>query len=846
MRSMPRLAALAVISLLAMPLIAATYVVPPDAEMIQRSDDIVIATAAASTVERSAQGGIVTRYTLQIEEVLKGDRRIGQALTLTERGGRLGEASQVVFGSPVYVAGHRYLVFTSANRAGDPTTFGLQLGQFAFEQDGDEARVLRAPLSGFDQNGGRFVERARDAERFLEYIRDVVAGRYASPSYFVYGGPIESKVGVVEQAFTRASYLVLSDARWQSPVASFVVNGSAAGLDSSGAISNGMAQWNGVGVGINYTTGGQDPTATGGTNSSDNKNSILFNDPNNEIDDGTALGLASAWFSSNSYTVGGETFLPIIEVDVTIEKQSGWTPGTYAQVCLNSVMTHELGHTLGFRHSDQNKAFSGPCPAGFDCTTDAIMVAVIPCQQFNGAIHAWDVRAAETVYGNGPAPCTPPQITGQPQSTSVAEGQQATLSVTATGTAPLSYVWYQGATGNTASPVGTGQTLNVVPPASGTTYWVRVTGQCAPPADSTAATVTVTCGAPQITSGPSSVSISEGESAALSVSATGSSLTYQWFQGTPPTGTPVGTNSPTLIVSPATTTSYFVRVSGACGSPVNSNAATVTVTACPAPSEVVATATRQPNNSFVLSVSLNGFGRTLFYAWFQGATPGVGGTQIGSTAQLTVPAPSVATPYWVRIRNDCGREVFSNVVFADPCGLASITTEPQDQTIANGASATLSIVFTSSSTGTVTWYRGNVGDKSNPVGTGNSVTVGPLTTTTKFWASITNACGERSSRSVTINVSAVCNKPVITVAPQAQTKHSGETVTLSVTATGNAPLHYQWFAGGTPVGTDAPTFTSSALTATTTFSVKVTNSCGEATASAIVTVVKPKVRSVRH
>lgn len=40
--------------------------------------------------------------------------------------------------------------------------------------------------------------------------------------------------------------------------------------------------------------------------------------------------------------------------------------------------------------------------------------------------------------------CTPPSITSQPQSQTITAGQTATLTVTATGTAPLSYQWYQG------------------------------------------------------------------------------------------------------------------------------------------------------------------------------------------------------------------------------------------------------------------------------------------------------------------------------------------------------------------------------------------------------------------
>jgi len=94
------------------------------------------------------------------------------------------------------------------------------------------------------------------------------------------------------------------------------------------------------------------------------------------------------------------------------------------------------------------------------------------------------------------------------------------------------------------------------------------------------------CTAPAITGQPTSRTITSGQSTTLTVTATGTSLSYQWYQGTAPnTGSPAGTG-PSLTVAPSATTSYWVRVSNACGT-VNSSTATVTVTAPPP-----ATATR--------------------------------------------------------------------------------------------------------------------------------------------------------------------------------------------------------------------------------------------------------------
>jgi hypothetical protein len=79
-----------------------------------------------------------------------------------------------------------------------------------------------------------------------------------------------------------------------------------------------------------------------------------------------------------------------------------------------------------------------------------------------------------------------------------------------------------------------------------------------------------------------------------------------------------------------------------------------------------------------------------------------------------------------------------------------ITTQPEDKTVTSGGTTTLSVAFTG--LGNVNWYRGTVGDKSAFVGTGTSVTVGPLTETTLFWAEVSNGCGPVASRQVTVTV----------------------------------------------------------------------------------------------
>jgi hypothetical protein len=170
-----------------------------------------------------------------------------------------------------------------------------------------------------------------------------------------------------------------------------------------------------------------------------------------------------------------------------------------------------------------------------------------------------------------------PVIAVQPVSHTINPGQSVTLSVAATQA--VSYQWYSGTSPGTMAPIaGATAPSLTVSPASTLSYMVRVSNGCG-----VTASVTVTvCVLPAITAQPTPRTINPGQPTTLTVTAT-NATTYQWYQGTAPsTTTPVGTNSPSLTVTPAVTTNYWVRLSNACGS-VNSNTATVTVVPIPPP-----------------------------------------------------------------------------------------------------------------------------------------------------------------------------------------------------------------------------------------------------------------------
>ena len=85
----------------------------------------------------------------------------------------------------------------------------------------------------------------------------------------------------------------------------------------------------------------------------------------------------------------------------------------------------------------------------------------------------------------------PPTIATPPQNKSINSGQTTTLTVTASGTAPLTYQWYRGTSGDTSTRVGTNSSSFTTPALTSTaSYWVRVSNSYGT-INSATATVTV-------------------------------------------------------------------------------------------------------------------------------------------------------------------------------------------------------------------------------------------------------------------------------------------------------------------------------------------------------------------
>lgn len=201
---------------------------------------------------------------------------------------------------------------------------------------------------------------------------------------------------------------------------------------------------------------------------------------------------------------------------------------------------------------------------------------------FNNTPDSGKVVMADAVRFVNVAPLiNPPAINNQPQSITVNQGANAIFSVSATGSAPLSYQWQKGASIIAGATNSTYTRSNVTAIAAGT-YLVVITNAAGSVASSNAVlTVMVP---PAISQHPQSQTVRAGSNITFTVLASGSSpLAYQWsMNGSLLPG--ATTSSMTLTnVQANQAGNYSVSITNDAGSAVSSNAL-LTVT-LPLPSQ---------------------------------------------------------------------------------------------------------------------------------------------------------------------------------------------------------------------------------------------------------------------
>ena len=363
---------------------------------------------------------------------------------------------------------------------------------------------------------------------------------------------------------------------------------------------------------------------------------------------------------------------------------------------------------------------------------------------------------AGTVNSGGGNKVIPASIMSQPMSATVTAGQPATFSVTAAGTAPLSYQWRKNGT-NIGGPASASYTTPATSASDNGAKFDVVVSNSAGSATSTAATLTVNAAttAPSVTSQPANQTVTVGQMATFSVTATGTSpLTYQWRKN----AITISGAASASYTTPATTTGdngakFDVVVSNSAGS-ATSNAAMLTVDAAPvAPSITTQPANQTVNAGQTASFSVAARGTApLSYQWQKGGS-NIGGA---TSASYTTPATTLAdtgAKFDVVVTNAVGNATSTSATLTVNAVAPTISTQPANQTVNAGQTATFSVTAAGTAPLTYQWQENGA----NITGATSASYTTPVTTMNdsgeQFRVTITNSAGNIMSNTAALTVS---------------------------------------------------------------------------------------------
>ena len=299
--------------------------------------------------------------------------------------------------------------------------------------------------------------------------------------------------------------------------------------------------------------------------------------------------------------------------------------------------------------------------------------------------------------------------------------------------------------------------------------------------------------APQITVQPTvAQTVCSGNSANLSVIATGAGLSYQWYKGSTPLtngGNFFGVDSAALTINPISLTDassdYYCVISGNCTPSVTSDSASlivneaVSITTQPAASQTYCT-----GNNVSIFISASGTGLT--YQWFKGLNPLTDGGSISgaNTNNLIINAASTS---------DAGNDYYCVVSGLAPCNSVnsnfseiiinenpSFTSQPiTTQTVCAESDVTISVAASGGSL-TYQWYNDTAPLADNATVSGSNSAILTLSNvsvadaSTKYNCHITNSCG-----TIVSNYSALSINETPSILNNGLTVCSGESFSFS-------------------------------------------------------------------
>ena len=450
---------------------ATTYTAMSDANLLDQSE--VVVNGRVTTVRQPSDAvRPETWYTIDVMAVLKGDIHQTE-ITVAIPGGRGTDGRYLtVAGAPRFSADTEVLLFLNPRTDGRFTVAQFMLGAFTvsrrngvdlLQRDLSEARELPGNTRESKksrESGPAKMRRERTRALFMEWIRNRIAGNPASDAYWQY---------FTDEQVPHIFRYQTQGARWRRFDAGAAAAWTAHQNGQQNMTGGGYAEFQAAltawdddaGSNVDYTYAGTTAVSHGLTQS-DGENSILFNDPNNEISgsyncsSGGTLALGG-WWSQGRHSYNGTSYNTIIEGDIVVQNGAGcYFEGNNGKNGAE-VFAHELGHTLGLGHSSD---------------TDALMYAQAHGDGRGAQLQQDDRNGIRHLY----AAAIPPEKPGAPMVTHNITDAEMTISWQAVATADSYRLHRSIDAGQTGMEIYSGSDLrhidNLI--VRGTTYFYRV------------------------------------------------------------------------------------------------------------------------------------------------------------------------------------------------------------------------------------------------------------------------------------------------------------------------------------------------------------------------------------
>ncbi|HBZ67706.1 MAG TPA: hypothetical protein DEO70_12795 [Bacteroidales bacterium] len=344
-----------------------------------------------------------------------------------------------------------------------------------------------------------------------------------------------------------------------------------------------------------------------------------------------------------------------------------------------------------------------------------------------------------------PMPITPDSLSVDTSNYCIGTVTQIVL--TAFGGLGDTVQWYTKSCGD--SLVGTGNPLTITAPDTNETYYARWKNQCM-----VSYCTSIDVIVKQLPETPDSLfadhnDFCDAEFGVINLNATGGSgELVRWFEGSC-TGTELGVGNPLLITAPIDTTTYYARWESSCG---ESECKEFTVNVKPLPAPIASISISPgivcPEDVVDITLSATGTfnqGDTIY--WYANS---VGGIAVGKGNPLTIANPNVTTIYFAVNTNTCGESVALTDTLIVDAPLPPTSMIPDTNYLCKGFSTTINIAASGGNGTTLTWYGTSCGG--TVLGTGTQLSVTAPDTTTWYYATYTNSCGESDCDSVAIHI----------------------------------------------------------------------------------------------